>query len=129
MMQRFRPWFYLASALGALVLVPGHLHAQAGAFGWSPDTARLTDEDNRLMWDAMVKLNRSQGAMTGESRSWQNAASGNSGKVLLEKLSEINGMRCHELRYSISFSGQPVPQDYQFTWCRTANGEWKIAPQ
>ena len=127
-MQQFRPGFYAAAMVCALSLAPAEVRAQAGAFGWSPDTARLSDEDNRLMWDAMVKLNRTQGAMAGQSQTWRNAASGNSGKVLLEKVSEIDSMRCHQLRYSISFAGQPVPQDYTFTWCRTSNGEWKIAP-
>src|SRR5712672_396732 len=60
---------------------------------------------------------------------WSDAASGNSGKVTLTRVFESNGMMCHALRYAISFSEHPVPQEYNFNWCCTCAGQWKIAPR
>ena len=118
----------LGMALCGVASEPGPVWAQAGAFGWSPDTARLTDRDNQLLWQATDALNQAASAAAGDTRSWTNAVSGNSGKVTLARLFESNGMPCHALQYAISFAGQPVPQDYAFTWCRIADGQWKIAP-
>ena len=115
-------------ALCGLAWMPVQALAQAGAFGWSPDVARLTDQDNKLLWQNTDALNQSASAAAGDTRSWSNTASGNTGKVTLARVFESNGMPCHALQYAISFTGQPVPQDYAFTWCRTADGQWKIAP-
>jgi surface antigen len=114
-------------AVGLLSLVSGPCLAQVGAFGWDLNTARLTDEDWRLVWEGTVSLNRAPEAAAGETRAWSDATSGNSGKVTLTRVFESNGMTCHALRYAISFSEQPVPQEYNFNWCRTAGGQWKIA--
>jgi surface antigen len=88
----------------------------------------LTDEDWRLVWEGTTSLNRTPDAAAGENRGWTDAASGNSGKVTLTRVFDSNGTPCHALRYSISFSGQTVPQEYNFNWCRTSGGQWKIAP-
>src|SRR3954453_9022556 len=114
-------------AVGLLLPVSGPCLAQVGAFGWDPNTARLTDEDWLLVWEGTVSLNRAPEAAPGETRAWSDATSGNSGKVTLTRVFESNGMTCHALRYAISFSEQPVPQEYNFNWCRTAGGQWKIA--
>jgi hypothetical protein len=96
-------------------------------FGWDPNTRLLTDQDWHLLWEGTVSLNRTPDAAAGETRAWSNAVSGNSGKVALTRVFESNGMPCHALNYAISFSGQPVPQQYNFNWCRTPGGQWKIA--
>jgi surface antigen len=128
MMRLNRFWIgLLATALGAAPAA-NHALAQSGAFGWSPDTARLTDEDNRLLWENTVALNNAPTRAAGESRSWTNPTSGNSGKVTIARLYDASGMPCHALHYAISFASQPVPQDYEFNWCRVASGQWKIAP-
>ena len=71
---------------------------------------------------------RTPDAAAGETRAWSNATSGNSGKVTLTRVFDSNGTTCHALRYAISFSERPAPQDYNFNWCRTSGGQWKIAP-
>ena len=116
-----------AGALCALAASPAPTLAQAGAFGWSPDTARLTDEDNHQLWENTVALNHAAGVAVGASRSWHNAGSGNAGKVTVTKVYQANGMTCHALQYALSFAGEPVPQNYEFNWCRTPKGQWKIA--
>ena len=102
--------------------------AQVDPFGSDPNTALLTDEDWRLLWEGAVSLNRTPDAAAGETRAWSDAISGNSGKVTLTRVFESNGTTCHALRYAISFSGHPAPQEYNFNWCRTSGGQWKISP-
>jgi surface antigen len=116
------------TAVGLLLLVSEPCMAQVDPFGSDPNTALLTDEDWRLLWEGAVSLNRTPDAAAGETRSWSDATSGNSGKVTLTRVFESNGVTCHALRYAISFSEHPAPQEYNFNWCRTSGGQWKIAP-
>ena len=117
----------VTAALAGLLLTSGQLLAQSGAFGWSPNDARLTDADNRMLWQTMDAMNKMPSPTQGEMRKWNNPASGNSGTVTLARLYESNSMPCHALHYTISFVSQPVPQNYDFNWCRVASGEWRIA--
>ena len=117
----------VAAALVGGVLASGHVFAQAGAFGWSPNDARLTDTDNRMLWQTMDAMNKMPSPVQGETRNWSNPASGNSGTVTLARLFESKGLPCHALHYTISFASQPVPQNYDFNWCRISDGEWRIA--
>jgi hypothetical protein len=117
----------IVMAAGLLLLVSGPCMAQLSPFGWDPNTALLTDEDWRLVWEGTVSLNRTPDAAAGETRAWSDAASGNSGKVTLTRVFESNGATCHALRYAIAFSEKPMPQEYNFNWCRTSAGQWKIA--
>jgi hypothetical protein len=114
-------------AVGLLLLVVGPCVAQVSPFGWDPNTALLTDEDWRLVWEGTVSLNRVPDAAAGEARAWSDATSRNSGKVTLTRVFESNGMMCHALRYAITFSERPESQEYNFNWCRTSAGQWKIA--
>jgi hypothetical protein len=122
--RRLSP-FVMAVGLLFLVVVP--CMAQISPFGWDPNTALLTDEDWRLVWEGTVSLNRTPDVAVGETRAWSDAASGNSGKVILTRVFESNGMTCHALKYAISFSEHPVPQEYNFNWCRTPAGQWRVA--
>lgn len=109
------------------MLASGPCIAQTDPFGWAANTALLTDEDWRLVWEGTTSLNRTPDAAAGETRAWTDATSGNSGKVTLTRVFESNGTTCHALQYAISFSEQAVPQEYHFNWCRTSRGQWKIA--
>ena len=44
--------------------------AQVDPFGSDPNTALLTDEDWRLLWEGAVSLNRTPDAAAGETRAW-----------------------------------------------------------
>ncbi|HVZ07211.1 hypothetical protein [Rhodopila sp.] len=109
----------------ALAVPGGAVFAQTGAFGWGPNNARLTDRDYALLGKAISALNHSPRATVGDTRSWTNPASGNAGTVAIQGMSRRDGMPCHALDYAISFRGQPVPQNYRFTWCKVAGGSWK----
>jgi len=127
MMQRVRGFFFTVAAVAVLALTQPAAWAQIGAFGWSPDEPRLTNDDRQMLWDSMTSLNRVPSPPVGETKSWSNPASGRSGKVWVAGISQDNGMPCHLLHYTINFPDQPVPQNYEFTWCRTSDGQWKIA--
>jgi surface antigen len=114
-------------AVGFLLPVSVPCIAQISPFGWDPNTALLTDEDWRLVWEGTVSLNRAPDAAAGEARAWSDAASGNSGKVTLTRVFDSNGMRCHALKYTISFPERSEQQEYNFNWCRTPAGQWKVA--
>jgi hypothetical protein len=114
--------FLIAS--GLFLLFSGPCLAQISPFGWDPNTALLTDEDWRELWEATVSLNRAPGATAGETRAWNDTTSG---KIALTRVFESNGATCHALNYAISFSGRHVPQEYNFNWCHTTGGQWKIA--
>lgn len=123
-----RRWLLpFAMAIGLLLQGSGPCVAQLSAFGWDPNTAELTDQDWHLLWEGIVSLNRAPSAAAGETRAWTNAASGNSGKVTLTRVFELKGMTCHTLNFAISYFEKPAPQDYNFNWCRTASGQWRIA--
>jgi hypothetical protein len=114
-------------AAGLFLLGSGPCLAQISPFGWDPSTAVLTDEDWRLLWEATVSLNRTPEAAAGETRAWSDATSHNAGKVTLMRVYESKGTPCHALRYAISFFDRGGPQEYNFNWCRTPGGQWKIA--
>ena len=113
--------------IGLLLAVSGPCLAQISPFGWDPNTALLTDEDWRRLWEATVSLNRAPEAAAGETRAWTDNTSGKSGKVVLTRVFESNGTTCHALKYAISCSGRAESQEYNFNWCRTSGGQWKIA--
>jgi surface antigen len=115
-------------AAGCLVQGIGPGMAQINPFGLDPNTASLTDEDWRLLSEATVTLNRAPNAAAGETRSWSNAVSGDSGKVSVMRVFQSNGATCHAVRYAILFPHRSTPQEYNVNWCRTTNGQWKIAP-
>ena len=74
--------------------------AQVDPFGWDPNTALLTDEDWRLLWEGTASLNRTPDAAAGETRAWSDATSGNSGKVTLTRVFELerHDVSCIEIR-------------------------------
>jgi len=60
------------TAVGLLLLVSEPGVAQISPFGWDPNTALLTDEDWRLVWEGTVSLNRMPDAVAG---AWSDATS------------------------------------------------------
>ena len=115
----------------ALVMTIGMIQSQAclaqiNPFGWDPNSAVLTDRDWHLLSEATVSLNRTPKAFAGETRTWDNTTSRDSGKITLVRAYESKGTICHQLHYTISFFERPGSQDYHLNWCRTSGGEWKI---
>lgn len=110
----------------ALALDAGPAAAQISPFGRGPNVQRLTNADRQMLWQTATDLNEAPSARPGDSRSWHNPQSGNSGEVTLDRVFRSDGMPCHALRYAITRRAS-APQTYNLTWCRTDAGEWKIA--
>ena len=125
-MRRARQACLTVVALGMAFGV-GRAGAQVSTFGWSPNAARLTADDWSMLWDSVGALNKSVDPHPGESHSWTNSQSGNSGTVTLERIFRSNDMPCHALRYSIVIATEQTPRTYDLTWCQTEAGEWKMA--
>ena len=117
----------VAAAVG-LSLGTGRAQAQLNTFGLGAAGQQPTADDWGMLWQSADALNRAVSSQPGDSRSWSNPKSGNSGTVVLERVFERSDMPCHALRYSIALANRQAPQIYRFSWCLSGQGEWKILP-
>lgn len=63
---------------------------------------------------------------SGESTSWSNPDSGNSGRVTpTRSFSDPSGRACREFEHTVMVDGRP--ESGRGTACRNANGEWELA--
>src|ERR1700722_14584231 len=104
----------LVIVMGLLLAVSGPCLAQISPFGWDPNTALLTDEDWRRLWEATVSLNRTPEAAAGETRAWTDTTSGNSGNVVLTRVFESNGTTCHALQDANVYTLRALPQEHMY---------------
>ena len=84
---------------------------------------KLDDRDKRMATEAAHQAFEQN--QTGQSSSWQNPESGNSGSVTPTRTYQIaNGQYCREYTQDIVIGGEKN-QTYG-TACRQADGSWKI---
>ncbi len=119
-MRRRPSWLF---ALAVLVSLGGPAAAQVNPFA---DTLDLTPRDIELLKDAAATLFANDQAEVGETVTWANPASGNSGSVSLVRLFEHQGLPCRRLQHTIKQKGYADAAIYQFARCRTADGTWKL---
>ncbi len=83
-----------------------------------------SDEDKEMMREAIFNALEQQpdNVTTG----WKNPATGTSGIIRPVETFEQNGMRCRKLR--LRNSVQDTTTEWMFNFCKTPEGEWKIAP-
>ena len=114
----------LSAALAACVFLPAAAHAQVipflGNFG-----PGISPSDNQMVFESAARLNAAEPSKVGESDSWSNPQTKNSGSSTLLRIFRSGGMSCHLVRHRIIAAGRR-PRDYRLTWCRTSTGEWKI---
>ena len=93
------------------------------------------------LWDTYVTLTRADIDMIrgilaqqihnnkpGNSATWRNPESGNSGTVTLINILSRQGRRCERIEYRMS-PPQGTPSDrFALTSCLQADGSWKLAP-
>jgi surface antigen len=84
----------------------------------------LSPEDNRLLFDSIARLNGTEPARAGNSDTWRNPQSNDSGTNTVLQVLQSGGMACHLVQHHIVTGG--TGRDYRLTWCRTPSGEWKI---
>ena len=97
--------------------------AQVNPFG---DSLDLKDSDVALLQAAASTLFQDDHARIGQTETWSNPETGNSGTVSLLQLFEHAGMPCRRLRHHIKQRGHADQITYQFARCRTSDGSWKL---
>ena len=114
----------LSAALAACLFLPAAVHAQVipfiGNFG-----PGLAPSDNQMVFESAARLNAAEPSKVGESDSWNNPQTRNSGSSTILRIFRSGGMSCHLVRHRIIAGGRR-PRDYRLTWCRTSTEEWKI---
>lgn len=93
----------------------------------SSRNAAISEEDNRLMFDSIDRLNRTKPLHVGQSDSWSNPKTGTSGTSTVQRIYRSHGMPCHLLRHRIVVQNRQPGRTYNINWCQTASGEWKSA--
>jgi surface antigen len=120
----------LVNTLRALlvVLTVGILWTQTTAAQVNPfgDSLDLKDSDIAMLQAAASALFQDDKARLGQTESWSNPKTGNSGAVSLLELFQHAGMPCKRLQHSIKQKGHADLIIYQFARCRTGDGSWKL---
>jgi surface antigen len=115
---------WLSTALAVLLLLTGTAQAQVipfqGNFG-----PGLSPDDNRLLFESVVRLNAAEPSQVGRSEAWSNPQTKSHGTSTILKIFHSGGMACHLVRHHI-VTARRSARDYRLTWCRTSTGEWKI---
>lgn len=111
-----------------LVLTVCLLWAQTAAAQVNPfgDSLDLKESDIAMLQAAASALFQDDKARIGQTETWKNPETGNSGAVLLLRLFEHAGMPCKRLQHSIKQKGRADQITYQFARCRTGDGSWKL---
>jgi hypothetical protein len=86
----------------------------------------LTQRDVDLLSSSIGRLNSSKDIAVGSKDSWSNAASRSRGQNVVREIFQDGGTTCHRLHHTVTVKGRTPPRTYDLTWCRTADGSWKI---
>lgn len=97
--------------------------AQVNPFG---DSLDLKESDIAMLQTAASALFQNEKAQVGQTESWKNPKTGNSGNVSVLELFEHAGMPCKRLQHSIKQKGHADLIIYQFARCRVGDGSWKL---
>jgi surface antigen len=83
-----------------------------------------SDEDQQIMREAIVNSleNQPDNITTG----WKNPLTGSHGIIRPVETYEKDGMHCRKLRLRNNIDEQS--NEWMFNFCKTPEGDWKIAP-
>lgn len=117
--------YCLIVALAAFVLLPVTAQAQVIPHRgyWGPG---LSSEDKQLLLESVARLNAAAPIKIGNSESWSNPQTNNSGRSTILRVFRSGGTLCHLVRHRIVVGGRRSARNYSLTWCRTPGGEWEI---
>lgn len=113
-----------------LLFSAGMYLASAAVFGAIGNDLRdlpgnvAADEDKEMMRGALLNAleNQPDNVTTG----WKNPATGSSGIIRTVETYEKDAMHCRKLR--LRNSVQNETNEWMFSFCKTPEGVWKIAP-
>jgi surface antigen len=97
--------------------------AQVNPFG---DSLDLKDSDVAMLQAAASALFQDDNARIGQTETWSNPKTGNSGAVSLLQLFKRADMPCKRLQHTIRQKGRADQITYQFARCRAGDGSWKL---
>ena len=117
-------WTRLAATALLLGIAVQQAKAQMNPFR-SSRNATISEEDNRLMFDSIDRLNKTSPLHVGQSEQWSNPKTGTSGSSTVQRIYRSHGMACHLLRHHIVVQKREPGRTYNINWCQTASGEWK----
>lgn len=121
-----RNMMMLNKRLAVLLLLMPAMPVMAGNVTFLKDSAiaKMTDQDLEMLRSAA--RNALDYTADGQSRRWENDATGATGIVTPISTSEEGGAVCRQLELfndAKGFSGRTV-----FTFCRQPDGTWKVPP-
>jgi hypothetical protein len=113
-------------AIALLLASPLPALAQVGTFWNSGTGPQLSGDDVDRMLTSIAKLNAASPIRIGESEDWNNPVTGSHGTSTVTSIFESAGLPCHGLHHEIAPLGRTPSRPYDLTWCRVADGTWKI---
>ncbi len=113
-------------AMALLLAVPLPALAQINPFRSSKYGPQLSGDDLNQMLASIARLNAESSIRVGASEGWSNPATGSHGSSTVARIFNSAGLPCHLLHHEIAAQGRTPPRPYDLTWCRTADGTWKI---
>ncbi len=120
-------WTALRLTIGLLLLAPAPAMAQFNPFqiqgGSGPP---LSESDLSQMFASIARLNAQVPVKVGSSAHWDNPATGSYGTSTVTGVLDSAGLACHLLHHEFAAGGRMPLREYDFTWCRAADGTWKI---
>ncbi len=94
---------------------------------WGHDVAKELSEIDQIFMERTTADTLEYGK-PGESQTWSNPDSGNSGTVSAnEPYTNTNGENCREFETTVNVDGES--QTATATACRTKNGEWHVVDE
>lgn len=124
-LRKARAGRFPALACAALILSAGAASAQINPFTGA-DLA-VSSSDLAIIEEIAGGLIEGKVAPTGTRLRWHNGETHHEGTIEVLGSSERDGQPCHKLRYRLPLKTHAKYQAFDLTWCKTAEGDWKIA--
>jgi surface antigen len=105
--------------------------------GWaSPSDAQMSNPLGRrgteaLTADDFAAVKPALGGLLdngadGASATWKSEKSGNNGSLEVVRSFDRKGLKCREVKHLISLKSEANPRQISLSYCRIADGSWKI---
>ena len=114
----------IAGCLGLATLVAAYAVAAQIISPFGRVRGQLTDEDRRMARNSLDRLLAQK--EPGKVLTWQNADSGNSESMRLDKVFDEKGYPCRTVTRRIKLRKEADPRQFVITYCNV-DGTWKIA--
>jgi hypothetical protein len=117
-------WLLCAGLSLVLSSVPAS--AQINPFKSDRSGATLSATDLDLLGASIGRLNRNPKLEVGAEEEWSNPATGSHGSSAVTRIFMDGHRPCHAIHHEVSAQGRTPPRNYDLTWCRSTDGNWKI---